>query len=136
MADCPFVLGLTAAEIEETVKEIKADTIAVYDEVAGLPLDGGALTWANTMDRLLTAPNFKTSPRLMSAKFMGQVHPDEAVRKAALGAQTELSKFRVECFLREDVYDRLKAFASSPAAQALSEAQQYQLKEAMRSFEV
>ena len=51
--------------------------------------------------------------------FMGQAHPDPAVRDAGIEAEERISKWRVALVFRDDVYAAVRAFADTEASAAL-----------------
>ena len=68
------------------------------------------------------------------AAFLGQVHPDEAVRDAGNEAEERINKWRVALVFRSDVYDAVRAFASSSDAAALSGERARLLEHWLRDF--
>ena len=52
--------------------------------------------------------------------FMGQVHPDADVRDAGTDADERLSKWRVAVAFRRDLFEAVRAFATTDEARALS----------------
>ncbi|HEX7170976.1 MAG TPA: M3 family metallopeptidase [Candidatus Limnocylindria bacterium] len=52
--------------------------------------------------------------------FMGQAHPDAAVRDAGVAAEEQLNKWRVSLVFRRDLYEAVRAFAATDAAASLA----------------
>ncbi|HEU5326053.1 MAG TPA: M3 family metallopeptidase, partial [Candidatus Limnocylindria bacterium] len=66
--------------------------------------------------------------------FMGQVHPDEAVRDAGTDAEERLNKWRVAVVFRRDLYEAVRAFAATDAASALEGERARLLEHWLRDF--
>jgi thimet oligopeptidase len=66
--------------------------------------------------------------------FMGQVHTDPAVRDAANEAEERIDKWRVALVFRSDLYDAVRAFASTDEAQALEGERARLLNHWLRDF--
>jgi thimet oligopeptidase len=66
--------------------------------------------------------------------FMGQAHPDSAVRDAGTDADERLSKWRVALVARSDVYRAVRAFAETDAARQLHGEDARLLKHWLRDF--
>jgi thimet oligopeptidase len=68
------------------------------------------------------------------AGFMGQVHTDAAVRDAGNDAEERINKWRVALFFRSDVYDAVRALASTDEASALEGERARLLEHWLRDF--
>ncbi len=66
--------------------------------------------------------------------FMGQVHPDADVRDAGTDAEERLSKWRVAVAFRRDLFEAVRAFATTDDAQALSGERARLLEHWLRDF--
>jgi Zn-dependent oligopeptidase len=66
--------------------------------------------------------------------FMGQVHPDAAVRDAGTDAEERLNKWRVGVAFRRDLYEAVRAFAATDAAGALEGERARLLEHWLRDF--
>ncbi len=68
------------------------------------------------------------------AAFMGQAHPDAAVRDAGIEAEERISKWRVALVFRDDVHAAVRAFAGTGAAAALEGERARLLEHWLRDF--
>jgi thimet oligopeptidase len=66
--------------------------------------------------------------------FMGQVHPDAAVRDAGQEAEERISKWRVALVFREDLYRAVQAFSETDAAAGLEGERRQLLDHWLRDF--
>jgi thimet oligopeptidase len=66
--------------------------------------------------------------------FMGQVHPDAAVRDVAQQAEERINKWRVGLPFREDLYRAVRAFAETPEAASLEGERGRLLEHWLRDF--
>ncbi|MBW3613070.1 MAG: Zn-dependent oligopeptidase [Chloroflexi bacterium] len=66
--------------------------------------------------------------------FLGQCHPDAAVRDAGIEAEQRLSTWRVALVFRRDVYEAVRAFAETGAAAALAGEEARLLAHWLRDF--
>src|SRR6187431_1057399 len=66
--------------------------------------------------------------------FMGQVHTDSAVRDAGNEAEERINKWRVAVVFRSDLYDAVRAFASTDEARALGGERARLLEHWLRDF--
>ena len=68
------------------------------------------------------------------AGFMGQVHPEEAVRDAGTDAEERVEKWRVSLPFRRDLFEAVRAFASTDEASVLEGEQARLLEHWLRDF--
>ncbi len=66
--------------------------------------------------------------------FLGQAHPDAAVRAAGIEAEERINKWRVAVLARPDVYGAVRAFADTEAATALDGEDARLLEHWLRDF--
>ena len=66
--------------------------------------------------------------------FLGQVHPDPAVREAGSAAEERINKWRVTLVFRRDLYEAVRAFAETDAAAALDGEDARLLEHWLRDF--
>src|SRR5687768_4432231 len=66
--------------------------------------------------------------------FMGQVHPDSAVRDAANEAEERIDKWRVATVFRSDLYEAVQAFAATDEARSLEGERARLLEHWLRDF--
>ncbi|HEX2884612.1 MAG TPA: M3 family metallopeptidase [Candidatus Limnocylindria bacterium] len=66
--------------------------------------------------------------------FMGQVHPDPAVRDAGTDAEERINKWRVAVVFRSDLYEAVRAFSRTDAAASLTGESARLLEHWLRDF--
>ncbi len=66
--------------------------------------------------------------------FMGQAHPDAAVRDAGVEAEERINKWRVAVVSRRDLYEAVRAFADTDGAEALAGEDARLLERWLRDF--
>ena len=103
----------------ETVRTETETAIAAADAlVAGLVASADAPSFEATLLPLELA-----GAELVRAYgrggFMGQAHPDSAVRDAGIDAEERVNKWRVALVARSDIYRSVRAFAETDAAASL-----------------
>ncbi|HET9416547.1 MAG TPA: M3 family metallopeptidase, partial [Candidatus Limnocylindria bacterium] len=86
--------------------------------VEGLVASAGSPTFAATVQPLEAAGAGLVRGYGRGA-FLGQAHPDAAVRAAGLDAEERLDKWRVGVLARRDVYRAVRAFADTEVAAGL-----------------
>ena len=124
---------LTPSEIEAEAEAIVAATRSSLDDIGSVPLDG--VTFANTVGRLRTPPNYKTNPSVAACKFLQHCHPDPSVREAAARAGKAFAASRVEGRMRADVYERVRAYAATDACRSLGPYDAHFVRAALSDFE-
>mmetsp|Transcript_18234 Transcript_18234/g.39794 ORF Transcript_18234/g.39794 Transcript_18234/m.39794 type:complete len:740 (-) Transcript_18234:165-2384(-) len=129
----PIVWLLTPSEIQSQTDEILAETKSNLDSIASVPLS--SVTFANTVTKLMTPPNYKTNPMVCAVKFLQHCSPDPDIRSAAQDAGKRLSASRVEGRMRGDVYERVKAFSLTEECEQLSQYEKHFVKSALGDFE-
>nr|GEV62230.1 probable thimet oligopeptidase isoform X1 [Tanacetum cinerariifolium] len=102
-------VSLSVSEIRKLTDRVIADSKAVYDAVASVPLD--KVTYTNVILPLeeLEAKQF---PLVQSCVFPKFVSSSEEVRKACAEAEKRIDAHVSACSQREDVYRVVKAFAA------------------------
>jgi Zn-dependent oligopeptidase len=129
----PIVWQLTPEEIKDATKKVLEDTYANLDAIASIPLSD--VNFYNTIAKLMTPPNYKTNPQVAACKFLQHCSTDPAVREAASQAGKDLSKSRVQGRMRNDVYERVKAFSQTNECQELNDYKKHFVKAALEDFE-
>ncbi|KAL3920239.1 MAG: hypothetical protein SGARI_006993, partial [Bacillariaceae sp.] len=130
----PIVWLLTPDAIAAQTEEILKDTQANLDAIAAVPLD--EVTFDNTIAKLMTPPNYKTNPQVAACKFLQHCSTDPNIREAASAAGKQFANSRVEGRMRQDVYERVKAFSESATkVAALTDYQKYFVQAAKEDFE-
>lgn len=109
--------SVTPEAITTMTEEAIAESDRLLAEVVAVD---GPRTWADTAEPLLQVG------RLLSAlygrvPFLGQAHPDPAVRDAARSAEQRLSQWAVATQYRRDLYEAFSAFAADPPADLTGE---------------
>ena len=66
--------------------------------------------------------------------FLGQVHPEAAVRDAGTEAEERINKWRVALVFRDDLYRAVRAFADTPQAEGLAGEERRLLDHWLRDF--
>ena len=120
-----------------TVETVRAETdaaLALADEhVTRAAASAASPTFDDTLLPLELA-----GAELMRAYgrggFMGQVHPDQAVRDAGNEAEERIEKWRVALVFRSDLYEAVRAFAGTDAAHALEGERARLLEHWLRDF--
>ena len=99
-----------ASVTEETDAAIARADALVAEAVAAPPsFDGHAAA--------PRAGRCRDRPCYGRGAFMGQVHPDSAVRDAGKEAEERMTKWRVAVVFRDDLYEAVGAFADTDEAQ-------------------
>ena len=129
----PIVWLLTPSQISAKTDEILAATKANLDAIGSLPLE--EVTFANTVAKLMTPPNYKTNPDVCAVKFLQHCSTDPDIREAASKAGKALSASRVEGRMRKDVYERVVAFSKTDECAQLGEYENHFVKAALKDFE-
>nr|XP_043636225.1 probable thimet oligopeptidase [Erigeron canadensis] len=102
-------INLTAPEILKLVDRIIANSKAIHDAVASVPLD--KVTYTNV---ILPLEELETNqfPLVQSCVFPKFVSTSDEVRKASAEAERRIDAHVSACSRREDVYRVVKAFAA------------------------
>ena len=129
----PIVWALTPSEIKSRTDAILEETRSNLDEVASVPLED--VTFANTVAKLMTPPNYKTNPSVCAVKFLQHCSTDADVRAAAQDAGKRLAASRVEGRMRKDVYERVRAFSQTEECASLGEYDSHFVRAALKDFE-
>ena len=129
----PVLFDYTTA----TADSVRAETDAAIAEADRLVGDAVASADAPTLKRTLAPLEF-AGARVVAAygrgAFLGQAHPDAAVRDAGHEAEERINKWRVALVFREDVYRAVRAFAETDAAARLSGEEARVLDHWLRDF--
>ncbi len=106
-------------------RSVSAETVAAETDAAIATADAlvdGAMSAPHTFDGTLL-PLELAGAELVRAygigAFMGQVHPDAAVRDVGTETEERLNKWRVAVVFRTDLYEAVRAFAATEEAKAL-----------------
>jgi thimet oligopeptidase len=114
----PMLYDYTAA----TPESVGAETEAAVAEADALVAGAVAAAERPTFDVVLGALELATAAigrGYGRGGFLGQAHPDAAVRSAGVAAEERLNKWRVGVVFRRDVYEAVRAFADTEAARSL-----------------
>ncbi|HSK93996.1 MAG TPA: M3 family metallopeptidase [Candidatus Angelobacter sp.] len=116
---------------------VRAETDAALREadrlVDGVAAAAGSPTFATTLGALELA-SAAVSGGYGRGAFLGQCHPDPAVRKAGIEAERRLSTWRVAVVFRRDLYLAIRAFASTSDAAGLEAEDARLLEHWLRDF--
>jgi thimet oligopeptidase len=126
--------AITAAQVtRNAVRALDAadELVARIEASASDPTPPGFDATLRTLDDALE----RTAAGYGVSAFMGHVHPDVDVRDAGTDAEERLAKWRAELPFRADLYRAVKAFAATPAAQALEGERRRLLDHWLREFE-
>ena len=120
-----------------TPDSVRAETDAAIADADALVAGAVASAADPSFDATLL-PLELAGARLVEAygrgAFMGQVHPDEAVRDAGTDAEERLNKWRVAVVFRRDLYEAVRAFAATDVASALEGERARLLEHWLRDF--
>lgn len=114
--------SLTPEAVRDACREAVAKATARLDALAAAPAEGAcaARGVCEALDAVLGDLEAETA----APTFLKYCSPDAAVRDAAHAAETELGRFSVDVYSREDLYARAKASRTeglTPAAARLRE---------------
>jgi thimet oligopeptidase len=120
-----------------TPEALRAETDAALADADAL-VAGAAASAADPSFAATLRPLELAGARLVQAYgragFMGQVHPDAAVRDAGTDAEERINKWRVGLVFRRDVYEAVRAFAASDTASNLTGERARLLEHWLRDF--
>ena len=120
-----------------SVAAVRAVTDEAIDQADALVAravgSAGSPTFADTLEPLELAGAELVRAYGIGA-FMGQVHPDSAVRDAANEAEERIDKWRVATVFRSDLYEAVRAFAATDEARSLEGEQARLLEHWLRDF--
>eukprot|EP00038_Savillea_parva_P009892 m.186522 g.186522 ORF g.186522 m.186522 type:complete len:661 (+) comp16791_c0_seq1:44-2026(+) len=123
----------TPAEIDARVQGVVADTESTLAAVASVA--DSDLTFANVIEPLMSIAHYKTDKRVCEAKFLQHCSTDPVLREAADKAGTTFAALKAKSRTRDDVYARVKAYASTPEAAGLGPYESHFVRAIMQSFE-
>ena len=113
----PFDWPTTAAAIEASTAKVLEAAAANLDAVAAVPEE--SLSFETVIRPLMLAPNYKTNHLVCQSKFLQHCSTDAAVREAAESAGKQFAAFKAAAKGRMDVFEKVQAYAATPAAEAL-----------------
>jgi oligopeptidase A len=120
-----------AEHVEPAVREALADARAEVDRISE---DPAAPTWANTMDRLDAAVEL-LAERIAPVTHLVSVAETPELREAYNAVLPRITAFWSRLPLDEALWSRVKAYASTPEAQALTGLQKRHLDKTVREFQ-
>ncbi|MEX2624820.1 MAG: M3 family metallopeptidase [Acidimicrobiia bacterium] len=121
---------VSATGIGDTITEVLRRADAMVDRIVD---PGVTFAFETTLSVLEDISDLLATTYGQTA-FMGYVHPDKEVRDAGNAAEERLQKWGVELVFREDLYQAVKAFASTPDGKALEGEAARLLEFTMRDF--
>ncbi|MEX1286866.1 MAG: M3 family metallopeptidase [Acidimicrobiia bacterium] len=104
--------SVTPEAITTMTEEAIAESDRLLAEVVSVD---GSRTWADTAEPLLQVGRLHAA-LYGRVPFLGEAHPDPAVRNAARAAEQRLSQWAVATQYRRDLYEAFSAFAADPPA--------------------
>lgn len=120
-----------------TPEALRAETDAALADADAL-VAGAAASAADPSFDATLRPLELAGARLVQAYgragFMGQVHPDAAVRDAGTDAEERINKWRVGLVFRRDVFEAVRALAASDTASGLTGERARLLEHWLRDF--
>ncbi len=124
--------AVTVASVEAATAEALAQASRLVDAAAAAGT-GGSPTFETTL-RPLDAALAAAAVGYGRGAFLGNVHPDHAVRDAGSAAEEALAKWRIELAFRTDLFRALQAFAATAEAKSLTGERAQLLEHWLREF--
>lgn len=127
----PFLWPTSVEEIQASAAEVlrAAETNLAAVAAADPP------TRASVLLPLMCPPNYKTNPLVCQSKFLQHGSADPAIREAAEAAGKLFAPFKSASRTRADVLAKVKAFAATPEAAALSSHEAHFVEALLKDFE-
>ncbi len=117
----------------DSVAGVTTDALAAADALVDSIVTADAASYAATIAPLDDIAAI-TSDAYGKGAFMARVHPDAAVRDAAIAAEEQLTKWGTDLVFRRDLYEAVARFAGSEEAASLTGTRRRMLDFVVRDF--